>query len=285
MSASLGLARRFALPPVEEAVYELRDIPDAKKDMSGSVILRPARETWLSLLGEMVQMTNEAVRRRAASARDASKPLSLEYMADRLDIDDPLFGYLAVTADKGWMQGFVTCTTFTTWHRNFAWDSLHPCVDLSGGHDEGGEDAVGADGRVVDADGSLSIELMREVYAGDPDDHGVQWPRVAELSLLGALGCGRWLLQLLIDGLESKDSPFRYLVTQATDNSIAFYERMGFVRVGALTSTPWSAEVRTVGKKRKKARGDESGAGELTSRCTDHVVSTDSESCFTIASQ
>ena len=42
-------------------------------------------------------MTNEAVRRRANCKRDEAKPLSLEYMADRLDVDDPLFGYLAVT--------------------------------------------------------------------------------------------------------------------------------------------------------------------------------------------
>ena len=33
-------------------------------------------------------MVNEAVRRRASTVRDASKPLSLEYMGDRLDVDD-----------------------------------------------------------------------------------------------------------------------------------------------------------------------------------------------------
>ena len=47
------------------------------------------------------QMVNEAVRRRASSVRDASKPLSLEYMADRLDVDDPLTGYVAVTPAEG----------------------------------------------------------------------------------------------------------------------------------------------------------------------------------------
>ena len=51
----------------------------------------------------MVQITNEAVRRRATSTRDASKPLSLEYMADRIDVDDPIFGYLAVAQETGWM--------------------------------------------------------------------------------------------------------------------------------------------------------------------------------------
>ena len=53
-------------------------------------------------------MVNEAVRRRASSVRDASKPLSLEYMADRLDVDDPLTGYLAVTPAKGAEAGFAS---------------------------------------------------------------------------------------------------------------------------------------------------------------------------------
>ena len=50
------------------------------------MLVAPSRSEWLSMLGEMVQMVNEAVRRRAATAKDASKPLSLEYMADRLDV-------------------------------------------------------------------------------------------------------------------------------------------------------------------------------------------------------
>ena len=102
------LARRFALPAIWEASYEQREVPQANKDMEGSVIFRPARDDWMKHLGEMVQMTNEAVRRqavRAGSAKDAAKPLSLEYMADRLDIDDPLFGYMAATRDEGWLQG------------------------------------------------------------------------------------------------------------------------------------------------------------------------------------
>ena len=75
-------------------------------------------------------MVNEAVRRRASTARDASKPLSLEYMADRLDIDDPLHGYLAVAREEGWLQGFVTYTTWTTWHRDFRWDSTNPVLEM-----------------------------------------------------------------------------------------------------------------------------------------------------------
>ena len=46
----------------------------------------------------------------------------------------------------------------------------------------------------------------------------------------------------------------RYVVTQATDNSVPFYERMGFVRVGAVSAAA-------------KQRGGKGGAeddGELT---------------------
>ena len=43
-------------------------------------------------------------------------------------------------------------------------------------------------------------------------------------------------MQLIIDGLETVESPYRYAVVQATEGSIPFYERMGFVRVGAVTA-------------------------------------------------
>ena len=56
---------------------------------------------------------------------------------------------------------------------------------------------------------------------------------MAEVSLLGALGCGAQLLQLLIDELETGDK-YDFLVLQATDNAVGFYEKMGFTRVGAI---------------------------------------------------
>ena len=234
------LARRFACPPVNEACFELRAIPNANRDMDGTVILKPPRDLWLTLLGEMVQMVNEAVRRRANTVRDASKPLSLEYMADRLDVDDPLTGYLAFTKAEGWLQGFITCTTFTTWNHGFRWDSTNPVLDLTTHGDE--DDELAKEGATprpalrIDEDGLLSAELQAELHAGDPDDEGVVYPRIAELSLLGALGCGRWLVDLILEGLEAEDSPYTFVVTQATDGSISFYERMGFVRVGAVTA-------------------------------------------------
>ena len=53
----------------------------------------------------------------------ASKPLSLEYIADRLDVDDPLYSFVCRThatpgrrEDAGMRKGFITATTFTNWH-------------------------------------------------------------------------------------------------------------------------------------------------------------------------
>ena len=102
---------------------------------------------------------------------------------------------------------------------------------------------------LYDADGALD-RAAAELRAGDPDNEGVVWPRIAELSLLGAR-CGRWLVGLIIAQCEAPDSPYSYLVTQATDNSVPFYERMGFVRVGAVIVKP--PEPEESGGKRKAA--------------------------------
>ena len=47
--------------------------------MTNSTILRPTREEWLAMLGELVQMCNECVRRKAQSRKDevsATAPLA-----------------------------------------------------------------------------------------------------------------------------------------------------------------------------------------------------------------
>lgn len=64
------LARRFALPPINEAHYDPRGVPSADRQMTNSTILRPTREEWLAMLGELVQMCNECVRRKAQSRKD-----------------------------------------------------------------------------------------------------------------------------------------------------------------------------------------------------------------------
>lgn len=93
----------------------------------------PTRECWLRCITEMLLLCNEAAQRFAKSQtvkrkEEAdgiqTKPLGLEYMADRLDTDDPIFGYMVRSKHEGWLQGFITLTTFTTWHKNFEWNSL-----------------------------------------------------------------------------------------------------------------------------------------------------------------
>ena len=49
------------------------------------------------------------------------KPLAIEYVADRLDVDDPMYGYVVRQRGTGHIQGFITLTTFTTWCRFFRW--------------------------------------------------------------------------------------------------------------------------------------------------------------------
>jgi len=72
----------------------------------------------------------------------------------------PLVGYLAVTRAEGWLQGFVTCTTFTTWHHNFRWDSLNPALDLRHHGDDEEEGDAPHRPLLIDEDGSLAVELQ-----------------------------------------------------------------------------------------------------------------------------
>jgi hypothetical protein len=206
-------------------------VKKAERDLKGSIIQQVTnRDHFKECMAEMVLLCNEAMRRTSAT-RSASKPLSLEYIADRLDVDDPTFGYL-VRSKEGMLQGFVSVTTFTNWQKNFRWDSLNECSFFYDAEE-------GKGNRKIDSDGSLARELAETVRLGDPYNEGIVWPRVAELSLLGALGCGKQLVKLAIEQLEfqkpSANANYDYIVLQATDNSISFYESLGFVRVGAVT--------------------------------------------------
>ena len=108
--------------------------------------------------------------------------------------------------DEGWLQGFITITTFTIWHRHFQWNSLHP--------EAGMEDESHGEGGVIDEDGSISRELQEQVWAGDPHGEGVSYPHIAELSLLGAIGSGGFLVKLMIEELEAEiiDPPYEWCV-------------------------------------------------------------------------
>ena len=45
--------------------------------------------------------------------------------------------------------------------------------------------------RKYDKDGSLADELEATVKGGNPHLEGIVYPRIAEVSLFGGLGCGR----------------------------------------------------------------------------------------------
>ena len=134
------LAKRFpATHPMREPPYHMEDVPYCDKKLKESVIVKVTeRRIWEDSLAEMLLLCNEAVRRSAKRRRDKGlkpivtphhpvpdgKPMSLEYLADRIDVDEPLWGYQIRTKNEGWLQGFVIVTNFTTWHRWFHWTSL-----------------------------------------------------------------------------------------------------------------------------------------------------------------
>ncbi len=238
-SASAMLATRFSQPPIAEPAYDMRSVRPCRRDLEGSVVQRVVdRDAWVAMQGELLLICNEAKERRRRAyphdlgCTDSSKPLSMEYIVDRIDTDDPVWGYVVRDVDTGAMQGFITLTTFTTWHHSFRWDSLCAEAGLRELHDtedvklDTPEEAALAEwhaSRKLDKDGALSRALEAELRDGDPAaaGGGTIWPHVAELSLIGALGCGRFLLQLVIDELENgagaDDHDYRFVVLQATE--------------------------------------------------------------------
>lgn len=277
-------AARHEQKPLYQPCYNFSHVPAADKRLAGSSLQRiDDRQHFQSSMAEMLLLCKEAIRRRppsSAAKAVGSKPLSLDYLADRMDIDDPCFGYVVRTAEKpargasehwaaGMLQGFITVTTFTNWHRSFRWDSQHPAAYAADCPDM--EQARLAGDRKWDETGALARGLQAAVRCGDIWNEGIVWPRVAEISLLGAMGCGRVssivgrdrdirvltvldyktspvylhrsslsqaLVSLVIEELECMKATakhnYDYVILQATDNSIPFYEAMGFVRVGAL---------------------------------------------------
>eukprot|EP00466_Bigelowiella_natans_P006997 jgi/Bigna1/70028/fgenesh1_pg.10_\ len=277
----MALATRHAQDPLEDVPYDFRDVPSASYQLDASKSLKISdRDQWTKIMPEMLLLCNEAadrsfarkrgkilsrVRQALASLSGSSgfkamtalvadfaagketpggvdKPLSLEYIADRVDLDDPIWGYVVRSGKEGWLQGFITITTFTTWHRWFRWDSFAQEAGVIDYSDNGkGLDEAQLMEREkmltgkIDITGELAQELRGEIFDGDPKTQGVIWPHIAEISLLGALGCGSTLVEAVIHDLErSNEHLYDYIVLQATKASIKFYERMGFVRVGAL---------------------------------------------------
>jgi len=143
----------------------------ASRGLAGSVVVKVKdRDKWMGSLSEMLLLCNEAAARRIervglpkekCSDGTSTKPLGLEYMADRLDTDDPITGYQVRSQAEGWLQGFITTTTFTVWQRNFRWDSLAP---------ESGMAEDDLTDRKWDKNNKLSMELEAQERDGNPDD-------------------------------------------------------------------------------------------------------------------
>lgn len=193
-----------------------------------SVVWIPSkRSEWEDSVSEMTAVCTSASLRRHVAANSQQPfvaPLSREYIRDRVDIDDPLNGYQIRHKTGGWMQGFILWTNFTTWTQYFKFDSLHSHSGIT----------LPATDK-VDADGSLSAELEAQPKSGDPYVGGVVFDTIAEIGLLGAIGCGEHLLRMALDDIMlHHGDKYKYVVLQATDGSKSFYERFGFIRVGAV---------------------------------------------------
>jgi hypothetical protein len=186
-----------------------------------------SRDEWEDCISEMTAVCKSAALRRHTTpiTKPFYGPLSRDYIRDRVDIDDPLIGYQFRHKTGGWLQGFIMFTNFTNWSHYFKWDSMHEA--------SGVQKAVNGSFK-IDADGSLAAELENQERAGDPLAGGVVFPSIAEISLVGGLACGEYLLRMALDEIRARER-YQYVVLQATDSSRTFYEKFGFVRVGAIS--------------------------------------------------
>ncbi len=349
------------VPKARGCSLRSKEVPSDGSMLEGSVLLRVAdRDAWGSALTEILQICNEAAWRRtkididagkdmsAAPPHDA-KPLMLEYIADRLDTDDPIWGYQIRTKVEGWLQGFIIVTDFTTWASYFRFDSQapsngitaddvenrvtdnrnteifdqtfvtahvdkeantnemnaapavvstaqhdpnlinnamnNPKQDICNGIDlltsatigqkltsdmrvpahgkttsrsEGGNECHPSQSIKSPMNHSLASQLEAQPRWGDPEVEGVVFHTIAEISLLGALGCGAWLLQLVLQELKAMGR-YKYAILQATDQAIPFYESMGFVRVGCVARHARGKKEEDAAKA-SKAKGKDSDA-------------------------
>ena len=161
-----------------------------------------------------------------------AKPLSIDYIRDRIDIDDPLYGYQVRHKFGGWMQGFILYTTFTTWNFGFEFNSQHPLCGIPPPPSDAVSDVD--HNRYVDYDNSLAMELEALPRSGDPRVGGIVFSEIAEISILGALGCGEYLLRMALDDIYTNKQNYKYVILHAADQARAFYEKFGFKRVGAV---------------------------------------------------
>lgn len=213
-------------PPNKMTAYIPYQVAPFGPGCQSSIWVPTSRADWEDCIEEMVSVCTAAAWHRHKAikkTKDFHAPISNIYIKDRIDIDDPLRGYQIRHSTGGWLQGFVMMTTFTTWTHYFKWDSVHPKNGIERNNPKGLSDS-----------GILSTELESQTRSGDPHGSGVVWPTVAEIGLVGALGCGEYLVQMALDDIE-RQGTYDYVVLEATETSRPFYEKFGFIRVGAVS--------------------------------------------------
>jgi hypothetical protein len=244
---------------------------DAKFHQGSQMVAVEGRDAWLKLLPEMMAICNEAARRQHLKNNpDAvcfDEPLSADYCYERVALaPDPLKGFI-VREKKGAkrLQGFVLFHEFCGLAKSLVFDSRDPAA-LFGSYGSDGSvqrvfhrgndirtplDLVKATDLVAEAsnedevdrskddDGDLADTLTKQPRetrdAPRKDMFGgviVVWPKLVEVSLCGALGCGGRLVRAALD--QAKRDGMECVVLQAERRAIGFYEKLGLKRVGAV---------------------------------------------------
>jgi len=244
---------------------------DAKFHQGSVMVAVEGRDAWLKLLPEMMAICNEAARRQHLKNNpDAvcfDEPLSADYCYERVALaPDPLKGFI-VREKKGAkrLQGFVLFHEFCGLAKSLVFDSRDPAA-LFGSYGSDGSvqrvfhrgndirtplDLVKATDLVAEAsnedevdrskddDGDLADTLTKSPRetrdAPRKDMFGgviVVWPKLVEVSLCGALGCGGRLVRAALD--QAKRDGMECVVLQAERRAIGFYEKLGLKRVGAV---------------------------------------------------
>jgi hypothetical protein len=207
------------------------DIPFCNPLLSESIIEAcNLRSKWLHLCPKLVTVCNEAARRSTLrsdpSAERYEKPLSISYIKERIEYDDPLEGFIVRTDSEPYhIQGFILTTRFTTWRKTFRWTMDEPAALIT---------PVDRRMHMVDIRGELTKELQSCERDDSNPSQGYSYKRICEISLLGGLGCGSALLSRALSELRQSEK-YDYVVLQSTKIAIPFYEKHGFVRVGAVT--------------------------------------------------
>jgi hypothetical protein len=241
---------------------------DSNLLLSESVLWTPSsRKEWEDTISEMKSVCTSAAYRRwfkdqstQTQAQTTSSsttaitnvnnnnhifrpPMSQAFIKDRVKYDDPLMGYQIRHSTGGWLQGFILYTTMTVWTEDFQWNSTHSRCGLLEDSTTNLNNNNNNNNNLID-DGTLSTELqaLKKSRQSDPDplDGGIVLHGVAEISLLGGIGCGELLLRKAIEDIRTnKKQNYKYIVLEATEGSRSFYEKYGFKRVGAICKYRW----------------------------------------------